>query len=62
MPLAMICAAVGAVLLDDSVYKHGGPVGDDKLFKVAPEAQLDAELQIAPVKTPLPISCGASWS
>ena len=46
-------AAVGAVLRDDSVYKHGGPVGDDKLFKVAPEAQLNAKLQIAPVKAAL---------
>lgn len=48
-------AAVGAVLRDDSVYKHGGPVGDDKLFKVAPEAQLNAKLQIAPVKAALQI-------
>ena len=46
-------AAVRAVFRDHSVYQHGGPVGDNKLFEVAPETQLDAELQIAPVQTAL---------
>ena len=47
------CAAVGAVVLDDGVDQHGGPVGDDELFEVAPQAQLDAEFEVAPVEAPL---------
>ena len=46
-------AAVGAVFRDDSVYKHGGPVGNDELFEIPPEAKLDAEFEITPVQTAL---------
>ena len=47
-------AAVGAVFRNDGVYQHGGPVGNHKLLEIPPQAQLNAEFKVAPVKT----ACG----
>ena len=46
-------AAVGPGIVQNGVHQHGGPVGDDHLFEIAPHHQLDAVLQVGVVRRAL---------